>query len=79
MGGLDVPENPPWNRRKSNTSGRNHLLNEPTLLVLLLTLVLLVNVGGAADYQEEWRDEEADVSATLQHQQILRDFLFPRW
>ena len=50
----------------------------PTLNTLL-TLVLLVNVGGAADYQEEWEDEEADVSATLQHQQILRDFLFPRW
>ena len=79
MGGLDVPENPPLNRRKSHASGRNHLLNEPTLLVLLLTLVLLVNVGGAVDYQEEWEDEEADVSATLQHQQILRDFLFPRW
>ena len=81
MGGLDVPENPPWNRRKSHASGRNHLLNEPTLLVLLLTLVLLVNVGGAADYQEEWEDEEADadVSATLQLQQILNDFLFTRW
>ena len=76
MGGLDVPENPFWNRRKSHASGRNHLLNEPTLLVLLLTLVLLVNVGGAVDYQEEWEDEEADVSATLQLQQILRDFLF---
>ena len=75
MRGLDVPENPPWNRRKSHASGRN----EPSLLVLLLTLVLLVNVGGAVDYQEEWEDEEVDVSATLQHQQLLRDFLFPRW
>ena len=46
------------NLRRSQTA----ILNQPTLFLLLLTLVLLANVASAVDYQEEWEEDEADVS-----------------
>ena len=46
------------NLRRSQTV----ILNQPTLFLLLLTLVLLANVASAVDYQEEWEEDEADVS-----------------
>ena len=37
----------------------------PTLLLLLVTLAVLANAAQAVDYQEEWEEEEADVSRIL--------------
>ena len=37
----------------------------PTLLLLLVTLAVLANAAQAVDYQEEWEEEEADVSQFL--------------
>lgn len=50
--------NPPPNLRRTQTA----ILNLPTLFLLLLTLVFLANAAEAVDYQEEWEEEEADVS-----------------
>ena len=49
---------PPPNLRRSRTA----ILNQPSLFFLLLTLFLLANAAQAVDYQEEWEEEEADVS-----------------
>ena len=46
------------NLRRSQTA----ILNQPTLFLILLTLVLLANAAQAVDYQEEWEEDEADVS-----------------
>ena len=66
---FDTPQNPLWNAdgrkpppnlRRSHSGGK--ILNQPTLLLVLVTLVLLANAAQAVDYQEEWEEEEADVS-----------------
>ena len=66
---LDAPQNPlrnsdlrkpPPNLRRGHTGGK--ILNQPTLLLVLVTLALLANAAKAVDYQEECEDEEADVS-----------------
>ena len=38
------------------------MLNKPSLFLLFLTLVFLANAAEAVDYQEEWEEDEADVS-----------------
>ena len=66
---FDTPQNPPWNSdgrkappklRRSYSGGK--ISNQPTLLLVLVTLVLLANAAQAVDYQEVWEEEEADVS-----------------
>ena len=51
-------QKPPPNLRRSQTT----MLNKPSLFLLFLTLVFLANAAEAVDYQEEWEEEEADVS-----------------
>ena len=69
---FDTPQNPLWNSdgrkpppnlRTSHTNGK--ILNQPTLLLVLVTLAVLANAAQAVDYQEEWEEKEADVSQIL--------------
>ena len=80
---FDVPQNPLWNSdfrrpqpnlRRSHSGGR--ILNQPTLLLVLVTLVLLANAAQAVDYQEEWEEEEADVSqiSIIQFEGVVLSF-----
>ena len=72
---LDAPQNPLLNTvdeqnpqlklRRSQTP----ILTQSTPFLLLLVLVLLANAVCAVDYQEEWEEEEADVS----HPKIFQD------